>query len=422
LPGNQFGFLKKKRLMNILYLHQYFHTPKQVGGIRSYEFARRLVKAGHSVTMMTARDHSAPWTTGGWLHQHKVGDIDVTTLRAAYRDGRYGTTIPYFKRMMHFFQFAIVACWAVLRIPKHDVVFATSTPLTIGIPGVFASKVWRVPLVFEVRDLWPEGPIQMSALRHPALVALARWLERTIYRHSTHIVALSPGMAEGVRQTGIPDEKISVIPNASDLDIFRPGIDGSDFRTQLGLEGKFVCSYCGAMGEANDLTHVVRAAHLLQEQGDDEIMFVLCGQGKRRPNLEAYCREHGISNVLFWGPIPKQVVPHLAAASDVCMTMFKNLPVWDTSSPNKFFDSLAAGKPVLINFRGWLRDLIRQHEIGVCVEPDSAESIVEQVSYLRDHPELCVQYGKNARKLAKEQFSRDELATQLERVLVTAVQ
>lgn len=408
--------------MRILYFHQYFGTPREVGATRSYEFARRFVAAGHQVTMVNARDHSEPWTTGGLLHRHTVDGIDVLTLRAAYCDGRYGTTVPYSRRIMHFIEFAIVGCWVALRIPRHDVVFATSTPLTIGIPGMFTSKVWRVPLVFEVRDLWPEGPIQMGALRHPALVAAARWLERTIYRHSARIVALSPGMADGIRQTGVPDDKISIIPNASDIDLFSPDIDGSEFRAQFGLEEKFVCSYFGTMGEANDLTYVVRAAQILQDRGDDKIVFVLCGTGKRRPELEAFCRTNSISNVLFCGPIPKEDVPGLVAASDVCMTIFKNCPVWGTSSPNKFFDSLAAGKPVLMNVHGWLRDLVEQHKVGRCVEPDSAESIIEQATYLRDHPELRAQYGKNARRLAEERFSRDDMAEQLEHILLQVAQ
>lgn len=405
--------------MHILYLHQYFHTPEQVGGTRSYEFARRFVEHGHSVSMITARDHAVPWETSGLLRKHKVSGIDVSEVKAGYNSGRRGTKLSYPRRIAAYIQFALASCWATLQVRRPDVVFATSTPLTIGIPGIFASKRWRVPLVFEVRDLWPEAPIQMGALRNPAAIALARWLERTIYRSSAHVVALSPGMAEGVREAGVAQEKVTIIPNASDLDLFRPDVDGSDVRKRFGLEGKFVCSYFGAMGEANDLTYVVQAARLLQERGDHQIAFVLHGDGKRRGPLERSCQQHNLSNVLFSDPVPdKEFVARLAAASDLCLVIYKNVPILYTCSPNKLFDSLAAGRPVLVNTPGWLRAIVQDHGVGVYAEPDSAESIVRKVTFLRDHPEIRETCRQRARKLAEERFSRDMLAQQLESVLL----
>jgi len=404
--------------MNILYLHQYFQTPNQIGGTRSYEFARRFVDSGHSVSMVIARDHSLPWNTKGILRKQKVSGIEIFEVKAGYNSGRFGTTIPYRKRLINFIHFALASIWVVLKVPKPDIVFATSTPLTIGIPGIFASKKWKVPLVFEVRDLWPEAPIQMGALRNSLAIAIARWLERTIYNYSAHIIALSPGMGEGVKETGVPEDKITVIPNASDLDLFQPDIDARDIIQRFDLGDKFVCSYFGAMGEANDLTYVVRAAKLFQEQEENKIVFILHGDGKLRPQLEAFCNRNKISNVIFSSSIPdKNAIARLAAASDVCMTIYKNIPILYTCSPNKFFDSLAAGRPVLVNTPGWLREIVQENKVGVYVEPDSTESIVEQLSFLRDHPEICTQFGKNARELAEKQFSRDILSQKLETIL-----
>jgi glycosyltransferase involved in cell wall biosynthesis len=408
--------------MHILYLHQYFKTPQEVGGTRSYEFAKRLVEAGYSVTMITAQDHSQPWTGKGLLSRRVIDGIDIVEVRAGYRNGSYGTTLPYHKRILAFLQFAVLSCWAVLNVSKPDVVFATSTPLTIGIPGIVASRRWRIPLVFEVRDLWPEAPIQMGALRHPVLIAITRRLEQIIYRSYSHIIALSPGMAAGIRDAGIAAEKISTIPNASDLTLFRPDVDGSEFRKRYELHERFVCSYFGTMGEANDLTYVLQAAQILQAQGDSRIAFVLHGSGKRRDQLKAFCAQHQLTNVVFSDPVPdKSAVARLAAASDVCMTIYKNVPVLYTCSPNKFFDSLAAGRPVLVNTPGWLRDLVEEHRIGVWVEPDSAESIVKQVTYLCDHRDVGDEYGRNSRRLAETMFSRDQLAKELEQVLLGVV-
>jgi glycosyltransferase involved in cell wall biosynthesis len=407
--------------MHILYLHQYFITREGVGGTRSYEFARYFVAQGHTVTMVTAAESSLPWS-GGLFRRRVVDGIDVVEVRAGYANYQQGTAISYPRRILAFALFALASVLAALRVNRPDVVFATSTPLTIGLPGMVASSYHAVPLVFEVRDLWPEAPIQMGALRNPLLIALARWLERAIYRRSAHVVALSPGMAEGVIAAGTPPQRVSVIPNACDLDLFSPEVDGAEFREQLGTAGKFVCTYFGAMGDANDLQQVVEAARLLRERGEEGIAFVLHGRGKRRAALEAYCAEHHLTNVIFSrASLTKQEVARLVAASDVGMTIYRNLPVLYTCSPNKLFDTFAAGKPALVNSPGWLRELVEQHQAGVYARPDDAAHLAEQIVALRDDPERLRRYGENARRLAESRFDRRTLAAQLLEVFGQAI-
>lgn len=399
--------------MHILYLHQYFITRNGVGGTRSYEFARHFVGQGHQVTMVTAADPSLPWT-GGLIRRRTIDGINVVELRAGYSDYTSGTARSYGQRIIAFILFALASVLAVLRARRPDVVFATSTPLTIGIPGVIASKWHRVPLVFEVRDLWPEAPIQMGALRHPITILAARWLERFIYRRSAHIVALSPGMRDGVIDAAVPPERVSVIPNASDLHLFSPTLDGSEFRQKWGLQDKFVALYFGTMGEANDLWQVVRAANVLHERGEDGIAFVLHGRGRQRPELETYVREQGLSNVIFSDTLPdKSAVARLVAAADVGMTIYKNLPVLYTCSPNKLFDTLAAGRCVLVNTPGWLRELVEENRCGVAARPDDPVHLADQIVYLRDNPELVREYAANARRLAERSFDRYKLAEEL---------
>ena len=408
--------------MNILYLHQYFRTPAQVGGIRSYAFARHFIEQGHKVTMVTVPYKDSPWTGGGLRHDWQVDGIDVVDLQAGYAGHAHGTTVAYPTRILRFSQFAVASSLVVTRLPRPDVVFATSTPLTIGIPALVASKFHRVPLVFEVRDLWPEAPIQMGALRNPIAIALARWLERTLYRHSAHVVALSPGMRDGVVAAGVPPERVSMIPNASDLDLFSPEIDGAEFRARLGIDGRFMCIYFGSMGEANDLTQVVEAARLLQKQGESGLVFVLHGDGKRRPQLEAFCHRHRLTNVIFSDEIPdKRDLASLVAASDVCMTVYKNVPILYTCSPNKLFDTFAAGRPAIVNSPGWLKELVEEHEAGNYARPDDAAHLAERVVFLRDHPEIVSAYGQNARRLAEQRFDRKKLAAQLLSVLESVV-
>ena len=219
--------------MHVLYLHQYFVTRSGVGGTRSYEFARRMVAEGHRVTMVTAADPREPWD--GWLRRRReVDGIEVVEVRGGYTDYVGGTARGYGSRAIAFAGFALASSLAVLTLPRPDVVFATSTPLTIGIPGVVASLRHRRPLVFEVRDLWPEAPIQLGALRNPLLRWAARRFERFVYARSKHVVALSPGMRDGVVAAGVPADRVTVIPNASDLDLFSPERDGTAFRRRLG--------------------------------------------------------------------------------------------------------------------------------------------------------------------------------------------
>jgi len=408
--------------MNILYLHQYFVTRSEVGGTRSYEFARYLVNQGHRVTMVTSASGRQS-DSQSRTRRRNVDGIEVIDIRAGYEALLHGTALGYFARVLAFIKFAVASSLVVLRQPKPDVVFATSTPLTIGIPALVASKFHKTPLVFEVRDLWPEAPIQIGAIRNLLIIKTLQWFERTIYRHSSHVIALSPGMLEGIVAAGVPLARVSMIPNASDLELFSPEVDGTEFRARLGLNGQFVCSYFGAMGEANDLRQVVEAAKCLQEKGEKDIAFVLHGKGKRRSELESFCRTQGLKNVVFSDPIPdKYQIARLAAASDACMTIYKDIPILYTCSPNKLFDTLAAGRPAIVNSPGWLKELVESNEVGLYARPGDGVHLAECVRYLRDHPEIAKAFGQNARKLAEQKFDRNKLAAQLLRVFESVTQ
>ncbi|WP_298815799.1 glycosyltransferase family 4 protein [uncultured Chloroflexus sp.] len=403
--------------MHILYLHQYFTTRAGVGGTRSYEFARFFVQQGHQVTMVTAAERQSPWA-GGWWRQREVDGIKVIEVRAGYADYSRATAIGYGQRIIAFILFALASLLVVLRVERPNVVFATSTPLTIGIPGMLASWWHRAPLVFEVRDLWPEAPIQMGALRHPALILLARWLERVIYRYSRHIIALSPGMRQGIIDAGIPPEKISVIPNAADLDLFHPQRTGCNWRERLG-QPAFLALYFGTMGEANDVRQVIEAARVLQDQGRNDIMLALAGQGRQRPLLEELARQYNLRNVQFLDPLPKAEVADLVAAADVCLTIFKAVPVLATCSPNKLFDTLAAGRPVIVNTPGWLQRLVVEHQCGRYARAGDPGDLAIQIAYLCDNPDFTRQAGRNARALAEQQFDRRRLAAAALAILQT---
>jgi glycosyltransferase involved in cell wall biosynthesis len=379
--------------MRILYLHQFFITRAGAGGTRSYEFARRFVARGHGVRMVTAGE--GPRTVDG---------IDVVGVRAGYSDYVQATAVSYPQRMLAFARFALAATRAALRGPRPDVVYATSPPLTIALPALAAAARWQAPLVFEVRDLWPEAPIQMGALRNPLAQRIARALERFVYRHSARVIALSPGIRAGVLAAGVPEEKVALVPNASDLDLFDPA--------PAGQGGRPVVSYFGTMGEANDLSAAVAAARLLPE-----IDFVLMGDGKRRAELQ----RGAPPNVEFPGSAgSKQEVAALAARSAACLTLFKDVPVLATNSPNKLFDTFAAGRPAIVNMDGWMRELVERNEAGLYVRAGDVGDLVAKLEWLRDHPEEAARMGRNARSLAEREFDRDRLAERALAVLEEA--
>ena len=373
--------------MRILYLHQFFVTRDGAGGTRSYEFARRFVERGHEVRMVTAGEGVAGART--------VDGIEVVGVRGAYADYMRATSMSNAGRMAAFARFAAGATAAALRGPRPDVIYATSPPLTMALPALAAALRWRVPLVFEVRDLWPEAPIQMGALRSPLARALARALERLTYARSARLIALSPGI-----QAALPAGRSVLVPNSADLDLFNPAPP----------QGPFQVSYFGAMGEANDLTAAVEAARLLPE-----VSFVLMGEGKRRAELE----RSAPPNVSFRTG-GKVDVARLASESSACLTLFKDVPVLATNSPNKLFDTFAAGRPAIVNMDGWMRELVEQNDAGLYVRPGDAADLAEKVAWLRDNPGDAERMGRNARALAEREFGRDELARRALAVLEEA--
>ena len=377
--------------MQILYLHQFFITRAGVGGTRSYEFARRFVASGHGVRMVTA---------GGG--RSGVDGIEVVGVPGAYSDYVSATARSDRERMLAFLRFGAGATAAALRGPRPDVIYATSPPLTVALPALAAARRWRAPLVFEVRDLWPEAPIQMGALANPRVQRWARSLERRVYRRAARVIALSPGIRDGVIAAGASPGKVELVPNAADLDLFEAQPPPRDF----------LVSYFGTMGEANDLTAAIEAARLLPD-----MPFVLMGDGKRRAELE----RSAPANVEFPGAASrKEQVAELAARSGACLTLFKDVPVLATNSPNKLFDTFAAGRPAIVNMDGWMRQLVEDNEAGLYVRAGDAGDLAQKLAWLRSHPEDAARMGRNARALAERDFDRDKLAERVLAVLEEA--
>jgi glycosyltransferase involved in cell wall biosynthesis len=406
--------------LDVLYFHQYFATRRRSTATRSYELARRLVERGHRVTIVSrdtrrlesGRDEEPQ---GRLLGRETVDGIDVLYLNVPYAN-RYPKPV----RLASFTAFTVAATVAGALERKPDVVFASSTPLTIGIAGLATARMKRVPFVFEVRDLWPAVPLSLGALKSGPAVRSAEWLERQLYTGSERIVVCSEGALEELRSRGIPEEKLVLIPNAADLDVFRPDVVDEEFRSGHGLEGRFVALYAGAMGQANGLDQLVDAADAMRRWGDQRVMIVALGDGGERPRLEERARELGLTNLLFLPPVPKEELAGIVGAADVTLTIFAPYPILETNSPNKFFDSLAAGKPIVVNLDGWLRMLVEENDAGVWVPAGNAEALAGALSTLSANPDGVARMGRNARSLAEREFGRDEMADRLARTLEEA--
>jgi glycosyltransferase involved in cell wall biosynthesis len=396
--------------MIITYIHQYFNTPAMTGSTRSYEFARRFVQAGHQVHMITScRD-----TGDGQGCRVTVEDgITVHWLPVPYSN-----FMSYRDRILAFLRFAWSASREAARIDA-DVVFATSTPLTIAIPAIYASWRRAVPMVFEVRDLWPEMPIAVGALRNPVLKWLAKRLELFAYRNASLIVALSPGMRSGILANGYPAGRVMVVPNCSDLDRFHPdAVARGRFRAQHGIpQDAVLMTYAGTFGKINGVAYFVRLAERLRD--DARIHFLTVGDGAEFSEVARLAETIGVRdrNLTMLPKVPKAQMFEVLAATDIAISTVIPLKELEANSANKVFDGMAAGCCIAINHGGWQADLLSSSGAGFQLSFDMDEAASQLRSWL-DAPERIAAAKRAARKLAEEDFSRDRLAAELEQALL----
>ena len=405
--------------MHIVYLHQYFTPADGVGSTRSYEKARRLVQAGHQVTLVTSTAFFPPsYRFDILVNDLAIDGIDLKVIRVAYSNRQ-----SYLRRILAFFHFAVLCAFVAMRIRNVDLVFATSTPLTIMIPGIVAKWRHAVPMVFEVRDQWPKVPITLGILRNPLAIVVAQWMERSAYRQSSHIVALSPCTRDGIVAMGISQNDISVIPNCSDTDLFR--VDravGNTFLDQHPhLRSKKIVAYAGTLGFANGVDYIVQLAAQMQNR-DSKICFVVAGDGAKRDELTALADKLGVLGKNFWmlAPLPKnKVPPFLSAATAVCSTFILDAAPWPNSA-NKFFDGLAAGKPVVINYQGWQKDVLDRSGAGIALPPDDLDKAANKLKCFLDDNVAITKSSIASSLLADTHYNRAHLAEKLRRVLEEA--
>ena len=386
--------------MRILYIHQYFLTPQEPGGTRSYWLAQELIKNGHQVTMITSSSKFI----------EPLHEVDIDGIKVYYLKEDYDQNMSVTRRLIAFMKFMYKSSQLAYRQKDIDLVYATSTPLTIGIPALILKWFKNVPFVFEVRDLWPEVPIQMGAIKNKWVAKTAQLLEKTIYKNAKHVIALSPGMRDGVTKY-IPIEKTSMIPNMAKMDEFWPREKNFNLMQKLNLcSSTFKIIHFGSLGLANGAHTIIESAKLLKNNNTIEFLFV--GGGSTEAALVKTVNEERLNNVKFLGRYPMQEVSEIVNFCDVSIISFLDLPILYTNSPNKLFDSLSAGKPIIVNSAGWTKDIAEEYGCGFYVNPKIPQELVDRILFLQANPKIASEMGTRSRELAENVYDKSLLCKQ----------
>ncbi|MCH7662521.1 MAG: glycosyltransferase family 4 protein [Chloroflexi bacterium] len=395
--------------MHILLIHQAFAALDEPGGTRHHEFARFLVAQGNRVTVIASPISYLTGSVSGkrirWVDK-QVDDLGVTIIRAYTYKALHRSFVH---RMFSFLSFMFSSFLIGISVTKVDLVWGTSPPIFQGVTAWVLARIKRVHFIFEVRDLWPAFAVAVGVLRNPVLIRASEWLERFLYRHADKVIVNSPGFVEHMETSGATD--IVLVPNGTDTRMFDPKSNGADFRRAHGLNGKFVALYAGAHGLSNDLGVLLEAAKLLEI--NNEISIVLLGDGKEKAALMAQAKEMSLINVHFISSIPKNEMPEALAAANACIAILKPIPLYGTVYPNKVFDYMAAGRPIILAIDGVVRKLVEDSGGGEFVQPGDSLAVANSIRRMAADPNSSRKMGLAGRAFVGAHFERSSLAQKL---------
>ncbi len=389
--------------MNILLIHQAFAALDEAGGTRHHELARFLVQKGHKVTVIAS---PVSYLTGTSSHKHKEVIEGVTILRAYTYNALHKSFVH---RVFSFLSFMISSFIIGLGVRNVDVVWGTSPPIFQGLTAWVLARLKRARFLFEVRDLWPDFAIAVGVLKSPALIKMSLWLEKFLYQHADHMLVNSPGYVDHVRNRGA--RSVDLVPNGADPTMFQPEDQGADFRQAHNLGDHFVVLYAGAHGISNDLEIVLECAEILSQ--NPAFRFVFLGDGKEKSALQARAVEMGLKNVLFLPSVPKNEMAAALAGAQACIAILKPLEEYKTTYPNKVFDYMAAGRPVVLAIEGVIRDVVEQADCGVFPRPGDAQDMANAIQFLEADRYHAKVLGMHGREYLEEHFSREHIAEML---------
>ncbi len=404
--------------MKILLINQSFVSPDEPGHTRHFEMAKFLRSQGHELVIVASdmnyqTGQRTVDTRGLYVEQNIDG---VRVLRAYSYPSLH---VSFFWRVVSFISFMFSSIWTALHVKDADLVMGTTPPIFQAVSAWIVALVRRRPFLLEVRDLWPEFGVSMGVLKNPFVIALARWLENFLYARATHILVNSPAYRTYMLEKGVPEKKVTFIPYGTDIDMFNPDVDGSSIRKKLDVEDKFVVLYAGAMGPANDIYTILRAADRLRDES--RIRFVFFGAGKDVARIQEDARNKKLDNVIFAGVAPKKEMPSVVASADVCLAILQNIPMFRTTYPNKVFDYMAAGRPTVLVIDGVIRNVIEESNGGVFVTPGDDALLAKTILELSRDPARVKQMSINAREYLVKHLNRSDKMDETLRFFQTLV-
>lgn len=392
--------------MRILLIHQAFVGPGEAGGTRHYELGRLCVQRGHAFTVVASPVSYLSGKRSADNERGATEEFDGVRVLRSYAPETLHRSFLW--RIIAFLSFMVSSVATALQAGPVDLVMGTTPPIFQALSACLVAALRRRPFLLEVRDLWPAFAIDMGVLRQPLLIKLARWTERFLYARASHFLVNSPAYRDYLIDMGMPAAKVTLIPNGVDVGMFPPDLNGAAFRQAWGLDNRFVVTYAGALGLANDIPTLLSAAERLTNRPDVHILLV--GDGKERVHLEGMVKDRKLGNVTFTGALPKVQMPEVLAATDACVAILQDIPMFRTTYPNKVFDYMAAGRPTVLAIDGVIRDVIEAAGGGLFVPPGDAAALTEAVSFLYDHPEKARTMGASARAYVVEHFDRQRQA------------
>jgi colanic acid biosynthesis glycosyl transferase WcaI len=396
--------------MRVLFLSHYFPPEGNAPASRTFENCRRWVRQGHEVTVVTgAPNHPNGIVYDGyenrWRHRERIEGIEVIRVKT-YVAANKGTLL----RIFNYLSYMLSASLASLEVGAPDVIIATSPQFFCGWAGVIASRLHRVPLLLEIRDIWPESIAAVNAIRSQRVMKTLERLELEMYAAARHIVTVGEGYRRCLHDKGVADERISVVMNGIDREIFRPLPPDLDLRRKLGVGDRFVVSYSGTIGMACGLDVVLRAAETLRRKGRDDIVFLLVGDGAVREELQAEAERQGLDNVIFAGRQDKSLMPSFLAISGASLVHLKKTDLFTTVMPSKIFEAFGMARPIIIGVPGEAGDLVERAGAGVAIEPEDDRQLVDAVERLAGDPALCERLGRAGYTYGIRHHDRDNLA------------
>ncbi len=388
--------------MKILYFYQYYSTPRGSWGTRVHEFAQEWVKRGHEVQVVSSIYSKSDLKAEKFIEHQNFDGVDVTVINV-----RIDNKQPIHKRLWTFFTYAVSSIWYALTA-KADVVIASSGPITVGVPGLVAKYIRGRKMVFEARDLWPEGAIELGLIKNQTFQKMAFALESRCYKASSLVVGLSPGMRDNIKGR-FPKTNVISVTNAANIPLFATP---KSFKERDGLKPKRYAIYTGNIGVVNNSIWLLEAAKIMSSKGSD-IDILIIGEGQQRELIEQEIIKHDLKNLKIWGLMPKEDLVSYVQHALVSLVPLKGTPVLDTSSPNKFFESLAAGVPVVQNTQGWMKEFLNERKLGFTLDPNDPLELANKLIELGENPESISEMGRRAKDVAAKEFDKDYLAEKM---------